>query len=459
MHRQPVSFAASLAILLIIPVVAAASTVIAPRTAPLANWTVMIYINGRGGLDCAVFDTLREITSVRSNPQVQIVVEIGRSPKEAQCPDKAIPRWEGIRRFSVRHAMTIGPRIGAAPPPKISDMSSPDTLKDFLSWAKDKFPSKKSMLIIWGHGIGLPLLDLETIKAQSVSAAGPCSNSDEPSGTTKGVFIGDGSEGTLFNRDIANVLRDVEDAGKKLSIIGFDACLMGNIETAYALRNVADLMVASEANVPACSWDYTYALSKLARANGGTDPKTLSKLFVEGYARKYQGTPRTLSAVDLGVMDSLAREISRLAEGLRGNLGAEKPGIVDVRGTAEAFGFLDNLIDFSDFLQVFQKQRGIDQSTLIRARKVLSRIGSAVIAEFGGDNSSFSGLTIYFPQNTQAYQGDSLDRDAYDLASCEAEDRDLKHTVDFVCDTAWPKFVHSFLGVPDIQIASQAPGK
>src|SRR5258708_14517046 len=217
------------------------------------------------------------------------------------------PHWEGIRRFPIRHAMTIRPGLGDKPPFGISDMGSAHTLDDFLSWAQDKFPAKQYMLIIWGHGNGLPFLDAERLNAHSPSGIEPCPSTGDWPGTTKGVFVDDGSEKTLYNREIANILRKLDERGKKLRIIGFDACLMGNIETANALAHVADIMVASEALVSACSWSYAYPLLKLAGANGQVDARTLSKLFVEGYGLKYRGTNRTLSAVGCGRMKSPGR--------------------------------------------------------------------------------------------------------------------------------------------------------
>ncbi len=42
----------------------------------------------------------------------------------------------------------------------------------------------------------------------------------------------------------------LSDSGIKFDIVGFDACLMGTIETAYMLEPYADYLVASEEYEP-----------------------------------------------------------------------------------------------------------------------------------------------------------------------------------------------------------------
>jgi len=447
-----------LAMSLTIPGMAANSVPPSQPADTLPDWTVMFYVNGRGGLDCAAFDSLNEIASVPDNAHVRLVAELGRPSAQEQCANKGIPHWQGIRRFSIHHAMVIRPSRLNSVPHGMTNMGSEQALESFVSWAQTNFPAKQYMLVIWGHGNGVPLLNADAVVAQSKSPAKPCLTNENVSGTTKGVFVGDDTEAILYNRDIAMALHKQAEQGKKVTVVGFDACLMGNIETAYALRDAADVMVASEALVPSCSWNYAYSLGKLAESNGKVDARTVGKLFVKGYALKYQGSDqRTLAAVDLTAMASLGREISRLAEALQNNLEGLKAAISHARGPIRTYGPFNNLVDFANFLQSFQTETGVDNATLIHTKTVLSRIDATTIAQFPANDSTSTGLTIFLPQNSAQYDADKPDRDAYDPSTCPETGRNQKHTVDFVCDTMWAPFLRSYLGIPESQVASRAP--
>ena len=44
--------------------------------------------------------------------------------------------------------------------------------------------------------------------------------------------------------------------GKKLDVIGFDACLMSMLEVGYAMRDVGNTLVGSEELEPGPGWKY-----------------------------------------------------------------------------------------------------------------------------------------------------------------------------------------------------------
>ena len=50
----------------------------------------------------------------------------------------------------------------------------------------------------------------------------------------------------------------------KIDVIGFDACLMAMLETAYALRDSGSVMVASEELEPGDGWSYDNFLRRLS---------------------------------------------------------------------------------------------------------------------------------------------------------------------------------------------------
>jgi hypothetical protein len=71
-----------------------------------------------------------------------------------------------------------------------------------------------------------------------------------------------------------------------MDVIGFDACLMSMLETAYAFRRSASLLVSSEELEPGAGWDYVPIIRSLV-----SQPKIssveLSKLIVAAYKDRY----------------------------------------------------------------------------------------------------------------------------------------------------------------------------
>lgn len=120
-------------------------------------------------------------------------------------------------------------------------MGDPQTLRDFLVFAKTRYPSVSSVSLVMGdHGAALSgfghTLDLLPVNDPKRSQAQQ-----------------QWEESKLSVRQIADA---ISQSGINLGLLGFDACLMGNLETAYILRNSARLLVASAEVEPGHGWSY-----------------------------------------------------------------------------------------------------------------------------------------------------------------------------------------------------------
>ena len=108
-----------------------------------------------------------------------------------------------------------------------SNMGDPSNLTEFLNYGYTNYPAEQYDLILWNHG--------------------------------GGAFFGYGFDETtndsltLDELDQAFADSPFHD-GNKLEFIGFDACLMANIETAHTLSPYANYMVASQESVPGSGW-------------------------------------------------------------------------------------------------------------------------------------------------------------------------------------------------------------
>ncbi len=96
--------------------------------------------------------------------------------------------------------------------------------------------------------------------------------------------------------------------GKKLDWVGFDACLMGSIETANLWKDYAHYLVGSEELESGRGWDYSF----LSTLNSTDDTRTIVSSIVDSYGSYYEANKSeffnpdvTLAAMDLSKTDAL----------------------------------------------------------------------------------------------------------------------------------------------------------
>ncbi len=157
----------------------------------------------------------------------------------------------------------------------------PQTLTDFIQWGVVEAPSQRYILVLWDHGYGI-----------------------------KGGFGAD----ELNNRKtmpISELGLALAKAGVFFDIIAFDACLMGTVETAFALRNHTKYLIASEEATPACGLYYTTWLGALER-NPAITTQRLGRLILDSFilhAGIEANMPTTLSMMKVSRAQSLVNQM------------------------------------------------------------------------------------------------------------------------------------------------------
>lgn len=147
---------------------------------------------------------------------------------------------------------------------KDPDLSDPSVLEEFLLWVKDNYPAQHYGLTMWDHGSGI------FKKAD---------NQDK--GIEKG-FVG---EMKLWEMSKA-IEPFVAAIGHKMDVIGFDVCLLGQFETTYQFRDLADYVVASELTEPGDGWDYTAAFAPMT-SNPDITPEEIAISITNTYSESY----------------------------------------------------------------------------------------------------------------------------------------------------------------------------
>ncbi len=165
------------------------------------------------------------------------------------------------------------------------DFNSADTLhfNRVLDWVTTEYPSKSLGLVMWSHGSGW------TRKLGSTRSIG-ADNGMNNEWTT-----------SYKSMEMEELAAALEKVPVKVDYIMFDACFMQSVETAYALRNSAEWLVGSSAELPANGAPYDRIISDLF--SFPFNPQGLLNNYSKGYS-SYLGV--LLSAVKCSEIDALA---------------------------------------------------------------------------------------------------------------------------------------------------------
>ena len=240
------------------------------------------------------------------------------------------------------------------------DMSQSRSLSDFISFAADACPADRYCLILWNHGGGAisgfgydERYDSEMMPLEAIDAA-------------------------------------LTKAAVRFDFVGFDACLMATIETAFMLERHADYLIASEETEPGSGWAYTGWLTALG-ADPAVDTVTLGQKIVDDFtedAGSFEAA--TLSVVDLRYIPAAYERLCTFLSEARDKItddGDYKTFSV-ARAEAKAYGEGDfEQIDVQDYVL---------RTGLPDAQEVCSLISRAVCYQ-GGTVAGASGLAMYFP--------------------------------------------------------------
>ena len=269
-----------------------------------------------------------------------------------------------------------------------ANMGLPETLSAFLNYCGENYPADHNALILWDHGGGPlwgygvdELYDSDSLLLTEMRAA---------------------MDGSAF--------RGGAD-GKKLDMVGFDACLMGSLECMTIWKDYADYYVGSEELEPGDGWNYAF-LKVLEEpgiySDSGTFAKSVGDSVLTSFEEYYDGKKSetfnpdlTLACVDLGGIDALNAAIDALAEKMAddveggGYIGfmKDRPGIKSFgmtrnsEGTVSFFYDLVDVGDFTNHMEAFYPEE---------AAAVRKALRSAVAHSYSNIDDS-SGMTLYYP--------------------------------------------------------------
>ncbi|MFN8468753.1 MAG: clostripain-related cysteine peptidase [Caldilineaceae bacterium] len=405
-----------------------------------AEWTVMVFLNADNNLEPFSLRDFAEMAKVGSSDKVNIILQYDRNYRYDEHPQ---PKSECFR-YRVTKGMEPLATNALPPPLGNTNMGDGKVLGDFVAWAMKTYPAKRYMLDIWDHGQGWRMREVRTVVGseeevtayrdfrrdamlvhETRSADGsdveevmPAFSSMEgiaPDQVLESVVrycsVDETSKDKLFNREIQDSLMKVLHA-QKLDLVGFDCCLMSMVETAYAMRNVAKVMVGSEELEPGNGWNYADWLDQLV-AKPTMTAVQLGKVLVDSYRKTYQAVApdTTMSAVDLARLPDVALAVDKLAQVLCAKLPTELADIKKARNNCKTFapGFGLHGIDLMHFSQELAgtahdaaiKNEAMSVFKATKASVLANYVGSARLDGFGAQ-----GLAIYFPAGRALFKTD-----------------------------------------------------
>jgi len=157
-----------------------------------------------------------------------------------------------------------------------TNMGSANTLSAFLNYGVASYPAQRYGLILWDHGGG-PMM---------------------------GYGQDELSYDSLQLSELSSALKNSPfNTGNKLEFLGFDACLMGSVETAWIFKDYAKYFIASQEVEPGQGWDYGF-LSQLSQCRtGGEIGKVIIDSYFDYYQQLYATSPSQESEITLSCLD------------------------------------------------------------------------------------------------------------------------------------------------------------
>ena len=343
------------------------------------DYTVMVYVVGsnlESHYGAATNDLNEMIASGLDYDKNNLLVYTGGSK-----------RWTSD--ISNKHNSVINMANGegldvTAQTAETADMGASQTLAEFVNYCTSNFPAKHYGLVLWNHGAG-PLWGY---------------GSDE-------LFDNDS---LLFEELRGAMDQTMFKNGTKLDWVGFDACLMGSIETANLWKDYAQYLVGSEELESGRGWDYSF----LSTLNTTDDARTIVSSIVKAYGAYYEANKSeffnpdvTLAAMDLSKTDALIESTGALFSAMK--KGIEEGDYADInkaRAKTKAFGLSaasskDGAYDLLDLRNLTENMEKLYPQESKAVHDALDQM----LVERTSNVSGAGGMSIYLPGDNMELYG------------------------------------------------------
>lgn len=343
------------------------------------SWTFLVYMVADNNLEPAGVSDLQEMLQVGSNDTLNIIVQADRAAEYSTDPVANLPDWQSTKRLKIDAGSVVELEdLGEL------NMGDPSVLSNFIDWGVKTYPADRVALIFWDHG-----------------GAWPGFGGDESTADHDVLSLAELRQGLTDGMNRSGL--------KQFALLGFDACLMATFETAVALKDYSEYLLASEELEPGHGWDYNSL--KILRDTPGTSPLDLSKEIIKGFKTQAQQSQTdeniTLSVMDLYKVSQLENAVATFADTVKANINSLSVSVGRQRQAVLAYGKNPNpaadpqMIDLGHFAQLLAQEK----AEVAAAKDQLTAAIQGVVAskDAGPQAASSTGISIYFPATASLY--------------------------------------------------------
>ncbi len=408
----------------------APSNTVTATTADCTLFLFILYLNGDNDLYRYIAHSLRALERATANPNVKIVVLV-----------------DGDQNGDTQRLVFEATSVQREPLGELN-MGSQRTLQELVQWAREHYPAQYSYLALAGHGNGLV-------------GIGPDRNSGND---------------VLEPWEISQALQAATNNGqRKIDIVHYDACSMALFEHAYELRNYARYMIASQYLAWSVFAYQNYAEQVtlqsvpmlvgfdevFAEVSAESTPRSLATQIAERYFGHVAltGSPRTISVLDLGQVESVRQALDQLLTLLQNNLQSIKTDLQRARQNVQKLDSREPLYkitqedEYIDLVHWASLVQSIPNSSInAAAQQVLDRVRNRLVVvsrrESGNINnlpidlSNANGVSIYFPLSSGGNTFQSY----------------ISHRLfQFTSNSQWDDFLNNYFTVTALPIINPEP--
>lgn len=360
-----------------------------PQPLEPKKWTVLVYSMADNNLYQFMQEDLNEAERIGGTPNLNLVAmtdhaQAGGGAKIYELAKDDQPQLHSPVRKDLGNY----------------NMAQKGALSEFIQWGMKNYPAENTMVIISDHGAGW-----------------------------KGAGQDETSGGWMTNPMIKAELDDAfEKTGKKVDVLGFDACLMANAEAAYELRDSAKFIVGSEEVEGGAGWQYDETMNPASkggetigtvgsrrqnrllssaliesaetamRSREGFGPKEMAAHIVE-MAKGHQGDLGTMSAYDSEKLGKVGDAVKEFGKAI---LDSGVPLVEFKKAKRDAQGFYENK-DLGSFATKVAAIPGAEQKLVEAAKKVQQSIEECMVAEQHSTKyPGATGMTIALNKSREA---------------------------------------------------------
>lgn len=386
----------------------------------LKDWTVLVYMEGRHRLAHSTDLGINKLEQLGSSQHVHIAVQATQVPA---WQEKILPNMQSLR--TRRYHIQGDNDPGKITSPVVAEFAGQErlteqSLADFIAWGQEKFPSKRTMVIIKKHGAGFASIARDGDTLAPLSAR-------ETEGALKKAFA---------------------KTGRKVDLLAYDSCSMQQMEVAYQLRNQVQVMAGSEEDILAITYPYGNLVGNLDKAPE-MSAKGAGRLLVATYADKVKKGMH--SATDLTALEGVAAKVKDFTDAAV-NSGISRAqlytSMLDTKSMerTNTLALQHNFRDLGGFLSKVANDSNYPVELRQKASQAAKALDDSILARFVDPGKKLlkepTGLTGFLPWRELSPQM----HEAY-------------NSLDWAKDSGWGKFIDYIFEDTGAKAAPQVAAK